>query len=87
MAELARWRSHKVVQAGKVIAISDQPAVGYKRRVTVEGADGKPIDIDVHVSVFLRGLSNIGDYFVIYDDNYQSWSPAGTFDQGYARLS
>ena len=53
--------------------------------VAVEDANGAPCKVEVTPSVFARGRPNLGDYIVIYDDGYKSWSPAKTFEDGYAR--
>jgi hypothetical protein len=33
-----------------------------------------------------RGAPKIGDYFVIYEDGYQSWSPKAAFESGYTKV-
>jgi hypothetical protein len=82
MSELARWQSHKVVRAGKVISLT----FGVQVSVSVEAADGGYTVIDVPSKVFARGRPEPGDYFVVYDDGYQSWSPKAIFEAGYTRL-
>ena len=36
-----------------------------------------------HVS---RYMPKPGDYFVVYDDGYESYSPAKAFEEGYTRI-
>jgi hypothetical protein len=37
--------------------------------------------------LFARGLAKPGDYYVVYEDGYDSWSPKDTFEKGYLLLS
>lgn len=82
MSELAEWKCHKVVKAGKVL---DAPIL-TDLEVTVEGADGAECEVQVPSNAFARGAPAIGDYIVIYEDGYISWSPAKAFEDGYTRL-
>ena len=64
MSQLADWKSHKIVKAGKILAFP--PA--FSGPVTVEDANGAECKVDCPPSVFARGRPNLGDYIVIYDD-------------------
>jgi hypothetical protein len=82
MSQLADWKSHKVVKAGKIIDFSASVAF----RVVVEDVNGAPCDVDMPDGAWNRGHPNLGDYIVIYDDGYKSWSPAKAFEEGYTRI-
>ena len=81
MGQLADWKCHKIVKAGKILAFGD----GFNTPITVEDSNGAPCKVEVTPSLFARGRPNLGDYIVIYDDGYKSWSPAKAFEDGYAR--
>lgn len=74
---LAKWKCHKIVQAGRIIDMGDALA-------SVLGIDGVE-HLVMAPNVFARGKPSIGDYIVIYDDGYMSWSPAKAFAEGYTR--
>ena len=87
--ELPRWQSHKVVTAAKITFVDmagreDGPEGTIMLKVIA--ADGQEVVLDVESKVFSRGVPDVGDYFVRYDDNYKSWSPAEAFEKGYTRL-
>jgi hypothetical protein len=95
MSELATWKCHKIVKAGKITAftvhhdlIYDRPSGSLAELVTlaVEDVNGVPCLVDVAPFMFARGMPNLGDYIVIYEDGYKSWSPAQAFEEGYARI-
>ena len=82
MSELADWKCHKIVKAGKITAFGPD----WSGPVTVEDANGATCKVDMPPNAFARGRPNLGDYIVIYDDGYKSWSPAKAFEDGYARI-
>ena len=79
---LPQWRCHKVVRAAKIsgvfpdglleLNVSD-PRTGLCMCVAV-------LERDAHK----RPAE--GDYVVVYDDGYVSWSPAKAFEEGYSPL-
>lgn len=80
MSQLADWKCHKIVKAGKVISLN------LDNIVAVEDADGAECNIEMPMTAFSRGAPAPGDYIVIYEDGYKSWSPAKAFEEGYTRL-
>lgn len=82
MSELAQWQSHKIVRAGKILSI-DRVGQG---EVTIEDCNGAPAKVSVPSNLFARGRANLGDYIIVYDDGYKSWSPAATFEEGYSKI-
>ena len=81
--QFAKYVSHKKVHAGRI-------ADGFpeRLRLLVEHAG---LNIVVEVSVpeefFARGIPHAGDYYVEYEDGYQSWSPKAAFEAGYTRVA
>lgn len=83
MGQLAGWKCHKIVKAGKITGLSTDPRLA----VSVEDCDGATCDVGMPNGWSARGMPAIGDYIVIYDDGYKSWSPAASFEGGYTRLN
>ena len=86
MGELANWQCHKIVKAGKIKILpmeKDGKPIGP---VVVEDVNGVNAAVAVDDNIFARGWPQLGDYLVIYDDGYKSWSPAKAFKEGYTRL-
>ena len=85
---LPRWRCHKVVRASRIssirIARDDEPEVpgDQRQRLVLECGVVVPVTKDL----VARKHPAEGDYFVVYDDGYQSWSPALAFEDGYKPL-
>lgn len=78
---LPQYRSHKIVRAAEILDwASDFPA---HMRVRVVTPNGEPHTIKAKSNIFARGEPQVGDYLVIYDDGYISWSPRGPFEEGY----
>lgn len=85
MGELAQWKCHKIVKAGKITAV--RAGSGFHgKTITVEDVSGAPCEVEMPDTAFSRGDPVIGDYVVIYEDGYKSWSPAKAFEEGYARI-
>lgn len=74
------YQCHKKVRAAKVVGISDYDQGGCR-----------VLDLDngETVSVFRDSQfknTEVGDYYVVYDDNYASRSPAKAFEEGYTLI-
>lgn len=72
--EMPRYQSHKKVWALKIASIDGH---------TLHFGDVRYGPRTVDASLFSRGTPNPGDYLVVYDDNYMSFSPAKAFEEGY----
>ena len=92
---LPRWRSHKVVQAAKIISMA--PASEPGAALLILEGPGNPIATVDYEWLHKRvpGVANgpnpqftaaIGGYFVVYEDGYTSWSPAKAFEEGHTRI-
>lgn len=86
--KLPVWRSHKLVRASKILAIRN---LNIHAEAAFQGhvqdwdvASGHTLHIDQ--SVIRRNEPEVGDYFVLYEDGYRSWSPAAAFEGGYTQV-
>ncbi len=85
MGMLAKWQSHKIVHAGKVL-VQGHAAGEDTSGLIIEDVNGEPCPIEVPNNFFARGTPSPGDYVVVYEDGYKSWSPAKAFEEGYTRI-
>lgn len=87
MSELPLYQCHKRVRATKVKSFTRQPdscgGMHDPYIVTLE-LDGHP-SVQV-MEDQLRGLS-VGGYYIVYEDGYESFSPARAFEDGYTLVS
>ena len=78
---LPRYRCHKQVSALKIRAVIANPR-GYE----LHFKDERFCPHEVSVYWFTKHCPMAGGYFVVYDDGYQSYSPAAAFEAGYTLL-
>jgi hypothetical protein len=71
-----RYKSHKEVQAFKITDIRRQP----DGDAFIMGDGQEKWTGDGWMN---RHNPEVGGYFVLYEDGYRSYSPAGAFEQGY----
>ena len=88
---LPKYKCHKVVGALKIARISrnwgKEAHEGYATRV-LTGAVLIPTDdrydpIMVAASYVTKHTPQSGGYYVVYEDGYESFSPAAAFEEGY----
>jgi hypothetical protein len=75
--ELPRWKCHKEVRAVKIIAVAGDmiiPLQGYA-------------PFEVPPDWLKRHEPVPGGYYVVYADQYSSYSPPEAFESGYTQLS
>jgi hypothetical protein len=89
---LPRYRCHKEVTAGKIAWISELHDGGAALQVITEFKEaanypGEKTTITIHVTpeFITKHHPQVGGYFVVYADGYQSFSPAKAFEEGYHR--
>lgn len=75
--EMPRYRSHKQVWALEIATV-------YGNKLTFADSRYAPINCDV--GMFSRYTPVPGDYYVVYDDGYKSFSPAKAFIEGYTLI-
>lgn len=76
--QLPRWACHKEVYADRIVEIS--PNNYWKL------AHGRIVMADEVKELSKRQVPIVGDYYVVYEDGYATWSPAKAFEEGYTRL-
>jgi hypothetical protein len=85
---LPRYRCHKVVEAAKIVLVSTdlsgRPSLHFEDGQTLEVTHGYAARAPTGFGGGLPAL--VGGYYVRYPDGYESWSPAGPFESGYAPI-
>jgi len=89
---MPKYKSHKIVWALKIKSIElDKDKAAAENRDTDGSATIVP-DEDGYAP-FRVGREYVrkhhpkaGGYYVMYDDGYESWSPAEAFENGYSRI-
>lgn len=79
---MKKYRSHKIVEAGKIVGVLSAGVVQYDVDDTLE-------DISNADHERMRGMAGgsvTGGYLVRYEDGYLSWSPAEAFEAGYSEI-
>jgi hypothetical protein len=79
---LPKYQCHKVVEAAKIKAIPPD----VKGMLVLELPNGDELPVIVSESFSKRNDPQVGGYFVLYEDNYQSYSPAAAFENGYSLI-
>lgn len=91
-AEMPRYQSHKQVHALKIAAITfDRDAAQAEERETDGSATITPAEtgyapFKVQHEFVHKHKPVAGGYFVVYEDGYQSFSPAEAFESGYTLI-
>jgi hypothetical protein len=83
---LPPWQCHKTVWAGQITGIIGEPGVDEKpHTVVVAAPDGTTASVAIRVGQewFAKHEPEVGGYFVLYENGYQSYSPADAFEDGY----
>lgn len=78
--QLPRWRCHKIVQAAKIVTLTEHP---FYEVPTITLDNGKTLDLEPEWHV--KHQPAAGGYLVV-DDHYVSFSPARAFEDGYTLL-
>jgi hypothetical protein len=85
--ELPQYRCHKVVRAARILRIDTHPTMGGLGRLLLEWPDGTTVPWLVPPSYAAKHDPQVGGYFVVYEDRYESFSPAAAFEAGYTLLT
>jgi hypothetical protein len=82
--ELVKYKCHKVVEAGKIMSMV-QDLENEKLILNLyEGLN--TVILPTKLSYLRRHNPQTGGYYVRYDNGYESYSPAETFENGYTRI-
>lgn len=80
--EMPKYECHKIVWALKIAGIVGDQHGGVYFQPAEEGYDKVPMSPEY----VAKHKPEVGGYYVVYEDGYKSFSPAGAFESGYARL-
>ncbi len=81
---MPQYQSHKKVWALKIKAVNSDRALngsGVDHSLTFE--DTRYAPRQVSPEYIQKHNPKAGGYFVVYEDGYESWSPAAAFESGY----
>ena len=86
--DMPAYLCHKEVQALKIKSV-EQPnptdsALVKGTKITFEDGRFEPLWVEPEVTA--RRTPIPGDYYVVYKDGYQSFSPAAAFEEGYVKV-
>ena len=90
--EMPMYECHKKVWALKIAAIAcDIDKANEEQRETDGSAMITPADdgygpFRVDANYMHKHKPEVGGYYVVYEDGYKSFSPAGAFESGYTPL-
>jgi hypothetical protein len=90
-ADLPAWKCHKIVHAAKIVSIEyvaprDDSAFAEHTLYLDFGIEGDITPVIVDPEWFAKHSPDEGGYLVVYEDGYQSYSPAEPFEAGYTLL-
>lgn len=89
---MPHYQSHKTVHAFKIAGIQeDSERASVEKRETSGGAWITPEEkgfLPFHVSMEYmdKHCPEVGGYYVLYQDGYESFSPSDVFEEGYTRI-
>lgn len=78
--KLAHFQSHKVVQGGLIDVLTRNPDGTATLTIETRGAS---VRIHVDADYVSKHNPKPGGFYVLYEDGYESWSPARAFQAGY----
>ena len=87
---MPRYKCHKEVAALKIKAVYPPARSGDPQTESSPGY--LEFEDDGYARRYLTDLyfekhkPQAGGYFVVYEDGYESWSPAKAFEDGYTRI-
>lgn len=83
--KLARYRSHKLVEAGEILEVIAPDRLGAPGTLIVRKVDGGTVGVEMSVELYRRGghIPQVGDRLMLYPDGYLSISPKAAFEDGY----
>jgi len=90
-ADLPAWKCHKIVHAAKIVSIEyvaprDDSAFAKHALYLDFGIEWGVTPVIVDPEWFAKHYPDEGGYLVVYEDGYQSYCPAETFESCYTLL-
>ena len=88
MPEMPRYLCHKTVHALKIKAVKNpgRPEDESDGSVLLVMEDDRFGPLKVDHDYFRKHNPQAGGYYVVYEDGYKSYSPAGPFESGYTQI-
>ncbi len=91
--EMPRYQCHKKVRALKIGSIEHKPNPDQSGKTgsssygaIIHPDDKKYAAFDVSAEYICKHRPMSGGYYVVYEDGYESYSPAEVFESGYSKL-
>lgn len=81
-SRLPLYQSHKQVRGGKIVDIKHFGPSSSSILTLHNGAQRR-----VSSEYVEKHDPQIGGYYVLYEDGYESWSPAEAFENGHTQIS
>jgi hypothetical protein len=82
--EMPKYKCHKEVWALKIKDINTERSINGKSILYFE--DSRYAPKTVSNEYIQKHKPQIGGYYVIYENGYESWSPADVFEAGYTKV-
>ena len=82
IAEMPKYKCHKEVYALKIKSVVGNP----NGSADLFFFDAFYAPITVSVEYISKHRPKEGGYYVVYEDGYESWSPADAFENGYTKI-
>ena len=86
MDQLPQYECHKVVGALKIKAVLGPVEDNGEYVLTFDDPGYEAAAYAVSADYVRKHNPQAGGYYVVYEDGYQSWSPAEAFEGGYIRI-
>ncbi len=84
--ELPTYQSHKQVKALEIKEITALGTIGNKLQYKLSFKDETYKSIAIPAEMCSRYTPIEGDYYVVYKDGYESFSPRKEFLDGYTKI-
>lgn len=84
--KIPAYRCHKLVRAAKITSIDEFILNKGGDWILRFGCISNRANLVVSDEYMNKHNPKVGGYFVVYEDGYQSWSPAEAFESGYTMI-
>lgn len=81
--QFPKYRCHKTVQAGRIQMMHWRGADCF---ISFSEPELAGVEIRLLPAYMAKHDPQVGGYYVLYADGYESFSPAKAFENGYTRL-
>ncbi len=87
MKEMPRYQCHKIVRALEIKEVIPAPPlqIGVTVATLVPEEEGF-LPFAVSLDYMRKHEPVAGGYYVVYEDGYESFSPAAAFENGYTKI-